>query len=208
MAAPRRPFVLIAHRGDSDGAPENTLAAFDRALSAGFAAFETDAQLTADGVPVLLHCEALGRTTDGVGAVADKTLQEIKALDAGSWFSPEHAGGWRGSWWSPPKLRPAFGAPPLAPVAKPQPPVHAALPPVNNGIKIPCLLFFSCFTAFAGLPERTGGRHGSSGTPRAQRSHPSCRCGSARARAARQLPHHQERSPPSRLTPQASASQH
>jgi glycerophosphoryl diester phosphodiesterase len=116
-AAPPPPaFAIIAHRGDSDTAPENTLAAFDLALSRGFAAFETDAQLSADGAPVLLHCEALGRTTDGAGPVAVRSLAELKALDAGTWFSPDHAGaralvwgfgGAAGGWRAPGRQRPA-----------------------------------------------------------------------------------------------------
>lgn len=79
-------FTLIAHRGFSSRAPENTLAAFDLALSAGFDNFELDAQLTADGIPVVIHDATLDRTTDGRGHVAKTTLNEIRRLDAGSWF--------------------------------------------------------------------------------------------------------------------------
>ncbi|KIZ06404.1 glycerophosphoryl diesterphosphodiesterase [Monoraphidium neglectum] len=92
MAAPPPGFAIIAHRGDSDAAPENTFAAFDLALSRGFPAFETDAQLSADGAAVLLHCEELGRTCDGAGDVAGTSLDALKQLDAGSWFSPQFAG--------------------------------------------------------------------------------------------------------------------
>ncbi|GFR49853.1 hypothetical protein Agub_g11953 [Astrephomene gubernaculifera] len=82
-------FVLIAHRGESAHAPENTLAAFDAALSAGFPHFETDCQLSADGVVVILHDEQLGRTTTGAsGAVAAATAAQLRGLDAGSWFDP------------------------------------------------------------------------------------------------------------------------
>ena len=79
-------FRLIAHRGFSALAPENTLAAFDLALASDFRHIELDVQLTADGVPVVIHDDTLGRTTDGSGPVAGSTLGEIKGLDAGSWF--------------------------------------------------------------------------------------------------------------------------
>ncbi|GIL95412.1 hypothetical protein Vretimale_1442 [Volvox reticuliferus] len=83
-------FVLVAHRGNSADAPENTIAAFDSALDYGFQHFETDCQLTADGVVVVLHDEQLGRTTPGVeGAVADARWNDLRELDAGSWFRPD-----------------------------------------------------------------------------------------------------------------------
>ena len=77
------PFTLIAHRGFSSDAPENTFAAFDLALESGFDNIELDAQLTADGVPVVIHDSTLDRTTDGTGPVAQATLEEIRRLDAG-----------------------------------------------------------------------------------------------------------------------------
>lgn len=82
-------FTIIAHRGDSSSAPENTLEAFDVALSHGCFHIETDCQLSADGVPVVLHDEMLGRVNTGSGPVAAATLQELQQLDAGSWFSPQ-----------------------------------------------------------------------------------------------------------------------
>jgi glycerophosphoryl diester phosphodiesterase len=85
-------FLIIAHRGDSAHAPENTLAAFDLALAGGALHFETDAQLSADGVPVVLHDEALGRTNNGAGPTAAATVAQLQALDAGGWFSPACAG--------------------------------------------------------------------------------------------------------------------
>lgn len=87
-------LIVIAHRGDSDSAPENTIPAFDLALDRGFPAFETDCQLTRDGACVLLHCEQLGRTVQGSGRVADTTLEELQQLDAGSWLSTDYAGWW------------------------------------------------------------------------------------------------------------------
>lgn len=86
-----RPFV-VAHRGASGAAPENTLAAFRRALSDGAHAFELDARLTADGRVVVFHDAVLSRTTDGRGRVADATAAAIRRLSAGRWFSGEFAG--------------------------------------------------------------------------------------------------------------------
>ncbi len=80
------PFVLVAHRGFSSEAPENTLAAFDLALASGFGHIELDARLTADCIPVVIHDNTVDRTTDGSGAVRDMTLADIRGLDAGSWF--------------------------------------------------------------------------------------------------------------------------
>ena len=79
-------FILIAHRGASYDAPENTFEAFDLALRNGFDHVETDVQLSSDGHPVLIHDDTLDRTTTGSGIVTDATLAEIKALSAGSWF--------------------------------------------------------------------------------------------------------------------------
>ena len=84
-------FLIIAHRGDSDSAPENTTSAFNLALLNGFSHFETDCQLTKDGTVVILHDENLGRTNDGVGCAWDYTIDELKRLDAGSWFSKKYA---------------------------------------------------------------------------------------------------------------------
>lgn len=92
LRAPGEPAFIAGHRGDRAHAPENTMAAFDAAFASGLEFVETDVQLTADGVPVLMHDETVDRTTDGTGAVADLTLAEIRALDAGSWYAPEYAG--------------------------------------------------------------------------------------------------------------------
>ena len=81
----------IGHRGYPSVAPENTLAAIEAALRCGVGGIETDVQLTADGVPVIIHDTELGRTTDGAGAVAATTAQDLLRLDAGSWFSPAYA---------------------------------------------------------------------------------------------------------------------
>ncbi|MCH8223768.1 MAG: hypothetical protein IH868_10205 [Chloroflexi bacterium] len=86
-----RPFTLIAHRGFSSRAPENTIAAFDLAIDAGFDNIELDAHLSADGVPVVIHDDALDRTTDGSGQVSSLTLPELRELDAGAWFGDDRA---------------------------------------------------------------------------------------------------------------------
>lgn len=82
---------LIAHRGASGTAPENTMAAFERAVASGAKAIELDVTVSADGVPILLHDETLDRTTNGTGPVILKNWAELKKLDAGSWFGPEFA---------------------------------------------------------------------------------------------------------------------
>jgi glycerophosphoryl diester phosphodiesterase len=81
--------LIIAHRGASRQAPENTMAAFQRALELGAGGIELDVQLTADGCLVVIHDEMLDRTSNGKGPVKEKTLEELKRLDFGSWFSPE-----------------------------------------------------------------------------------------------------------------------
>ncbi|MFJ2088660.1 glycerophosphodiester phosphodiesterase [Streptomyces sp. NPDC087901] len=100
---PREPTgdpLVIAHRGASAYAPENTLAAVDKADVLGFDWVENDVQLTRDGVPVVIHDTGLRRTTDAEKvfpdrapwAVKDFTAAEIARLDAGSWFGPAYAG--------------------------------------------------------------------------------------------------------------------
>lgn len=82
---------IIAHRGASKLAPENTLPAFQLAYDLGADGIETDVQLTKDQVPVLIHDERLKQTTDGYGYVKDYTYQELKQLDLGSWFSASYS---------------------------------------------------------------------------------------------------------------------
>lgn len=82
---------VIAHRGDSGSAPENTRLAIERAIDIGTDMVEVDVRLTKDGVPVLMHCERLEHTTTGSGLVADHTWEEIQCLDAGAWRGPEFA---------------------------------------------------------------------------------------------------------------------
>jgi len=81
--------LIIAHRGDQSSAPENTLAAFRRALAAGADGVELDVRLTLDGQLVVFHDGRLDRTSNGCGLVNEHTLAEVKSLDVGAWFSPE-----------------------------------------------------------------------------------------------------------------------
>lgn len=83
---------IIAHRGFSAVAPENTLAAVERALVVGADAVEWDVHVASCGTPVLFHDVSLGRTTNGFGPVRRRSLAQLQALDAGSWFSPDFAG--------------------------------------------------------------------------------------------------------------------
>jgi glycerophosphoryl diester phosphodiesterase len=83
--------LIIAHRGQSIDAPENTLEAFHRAVDLGADMIETDVNMTRDGKLVLTHDVSVDRTTNGTGLVGDMTLAEIRGLDAGSWFGAEFA---------------------------------------------------------------------------------------------------------------------
>lgn len=83
---------IIAHRGYSAIAPENTLASLTAALEARADAVEFDVHTAACGTPVLFHDAMLSRTTNGVGPIRRRTWEQLKALDAGKWFSPEFAG--------------------------------------------------------------------------------------------------------------------
>ena len=83
-------FMNIAHRGASSYAPENTFAAYDKALAMGVNHVELDVHLTRDGHIAVIHDDTVDRTTDAHGRVADFTLDELRALDAGSWFGSEY----------------------------------------------------------------------------------------------------------------------
>jgi glycerophosphoryl diester phosphodiesterase len=84
--------LVIAHRGASAVAPENTLPAFERAVALGADAIELDAKLTRDGIPVAFHDRLLVRTTGAPGCVGDRTFQELQRMDAGAWKGAEHTG--------------------------------------------------------------------------------------------------------------------
>lgn len=83
---------LVAHRGASAVAPENTLAAFERAWQDGADLVELDLRLTADGHVVAMHDARVDRTTDGRGYVAEMTLGALRRLDAGAWFDKRYQG--------------------------------------------------------------------------------------------------------------------
>jgi glycerophosphoryl diester phosphodiesterase len=85
------PF-LVAHRGGSAEAPENTLAAFRRALALGIRWFELDVQSSRDGALVVIHDTTVDRTTDGTGEVGSLLFEELRRLDAGAWFDPQYRG--------------------------------------------------------------------------------------------------------------------
>ena len=80
-----RDFMVIAHRGASSYAPENTFAAFDLAIEMGVSHLELDVHLTLDGQVVVIHDDALDRTTSGSGPVMNQPLAALAALDAGAW---------------------------------------------------------------------------------------------------------------------------
>lgn len=92
LRAPGEAALIAGHRGDRSVAPENTVAAFEAAIAGTMIFVETDVRLSADGIPVLIHDETVDRTTDGTGRVADLTLAQLTALDAGSWYGAAHAG--------------------------------------------------------------------------------------------------------------------
>ena len=85
-------IVVVGHRGTVKFAPENTVAAFKKAIELGADLIEIDVRETKDGHLVILHDASVDRTTNGSGPVAEMTLNQVKALDAGSWFAPEFAG--------------------------------------------------------------------------------------------------------------------
>ena len=84
--------LVVAHRGASAAAPENTLAAFRLAMEQGATVVECDVHLSADGVPVVIHDERVERTTNGRGGVSDLTLTQLQVLDAGSWHDRRFTG--------------------------------------------------------------------------------------------------------------------
>ncbi len=86
-----RPLIL-AHRGASAHAPENTLSAFELALTQRAHGVELDAKISADGEIVVIHDATVDRTTDGRGRVSQLTLAALRELDAGSFFSEKFRG--------------------------------------------------------------------------------------------------------------------
>jgi glycerophosphoryl diester phosphodiesterase len=82
----------IAHRGASALAPENTIAAFEKAVELGADVIELDLHMSQDGELVVIHDDTLDRTTDGSGPVRERSLGELMRLDAGRWFGEGFAG--------------------------------------------------------------------------------------------------------------------
>lgn len=83
--------LVYGHRGAQAYAPMNTLPAFELAAEQGAHGIELDVQLSKDGVPVVIHDFTVDATSDGSGAVAEMSLDELQALDAGSWFDAKFA---------------------------------------------------------------------------------------------------------------------
>lgn len=84
--------LVIAHRGASSYAPENTFAAYDLALEMRVRHVELDVELTSDNEVIVIHDDTLDRTTNGSGPVTGHTLEALRSLDAGSWFDEKFSG--------------------------------------------------------------------------------------------------------------------
>jgi glycerophosphoryl diester phosphodiesterase len=87
LAQPSSRPLILAHRGASAEAPENTIEAFDLALRQGADGIELDVRISSDGVPVVIHDARLERTTNGAGRVDALSARELGRLDAGTWLS-------------------------------------------------------------------------------------------------------------------------
>lgn len=83
-------FMSVGHRGAAGYAPENTMASFKKAIELGATHLELDIHQSKDGHLIVMHDGSVDRTTDGSGEIKDLTLSQIKALDAGSWFSEKY----------------------------------------------------------------------------------------------------------------------
>lgn len=92
MIKPKDKVAVIAHRGASAYAPENTLAAFELAVDMGADWYELDCLLAKDGTVMVSHDNDVDRCTDGKGFITEMTVAELKTLDAGSWKDPKFAG--------------------------------------------------------------------------------------------------------------------
>lgn len=110
--------VSLAHRGASAGAPENTLEAYRLAVESGVGGLELDVHMTRDGEIVVMHDDDVCRCTDGAGPIREKSLHEIKALDAGHQFSPDEGRTfpYRGQGLRIPTLKEVFQQFPSTPV--------------------------------------------------------------------------------------------
>ncbi|WP_191557074.1 glycerophosphodiester phosphodiesterase [Metabacillus idriensis] len=87
-----RSMLTVAHRGASGYAPENTIASYDKAIEMKADFIEIDLQVSKDGRLMVIHDDSVERTTNGKGNVRDLTFNELRKLDAGSWFHGSFAG--------------------------------------------------------------------------------------------------------------------
>lgn len=85
-------FTVLGHRGAKGHAPENTLASFRKAIELKATMTELDIHTSKDGHLIVMHDPVVDRTTNGSGRITDLTLEEIRRLDAGSWYGPKFAG--------------------------------------------------------------------------------------------------------------------
>ncbi|MGQ9819280.1 MAG: glycerophosphodiester phosphodiesterase [Candidatus Kapaibacteriales bacterium] len=85
-------FLIVAHRGSSGTAPENTLASFELAINSNAHFIELDLQVTRDGIPIAFHDKWISRTTNGIGQPLNITFVELRQFDCGFWFSSEFKG--------------------------------------------------------------------------------------------------------------------
>ncbi|GEA59065.1 glycerophosphoryl diester phosphodiesterase [Vibrio comitans] len=88
----KKEHKTTAHRGVSSLAPENTMAAFKLVKEQGSQWIEIDVQLSADGVPMVIHDQTVNRCTNGRGKVSEMSLSQLKMLDAGGWFGDMYVG--------------------------------------------------------------------------------------------------------------------
>lgn len=92
MGCTSKKTTIIAHRGASSVAPENTMAAFQKAIDIGADYFELDVRASKDDTLMVIHDITLDRTTNGTGSFHDFTYKQLRTYDAGSWFGEEFAG--------------------------------------------------------------------------------------------------------------------
>lgn len=83
---------IVAHRGASGYCPENTMAAFEKAVELNVDSIELDIRLTKDGIPVICHDAKIKRTSNGEGYIHELTLEELKQYDFGSWYGADFEG--------------------------------------------------------------------------------------------------------------------
>lgn len=84
--------IILAHRGASAFAPENTIAAFKLAKDHDADGVELDVKLTKDEIPIIIHDGSFNRTTNGSGSISELTFDQVKRLDAGNWFGQNYSG--------------------------------------------------------------------------------------------------------------------